>query len=61
MSDLFNRVIPCLLLHEGGLVKTRRFRRPRYVGDPINAIRIFNEKSVDDVLKAVQAAQDAGK
>lgn len=47
---VFNRVIPCLLLQEGGLVKTRQFGRPQYVGDPINAIRIFNEKSVDELI-----------
>lgn len=50
MTGLFNRVIPCLLLQDGGLVKTRRFRGPRYVGDPINAIRIFNEKYVDELV-----------
>lgn len=50
MTDLFNRVIPCLLLQDGGLVKTSRFGRPRYVGDPINAIRIFNEKYVDELV-----------
>jgi len=43
------RVIPCLLLHNGGLVKTVRFRRPTYVGDPINAIKIFNDKEVDEL------------
>ena len=50
MNELFNRVIPCLLLSNGGLVKTARFGRPRYVGDPINAIRIFNEKYVDELV-----------
>ena len=60
MSDLFNRVIPCLLLHEGGLVKTTRFHRPRYVGDPINAIRIFNEKSVDELVVLDIAASRTG-
>ena len=50
MTDLFNRVIPCLLLRDGGLVKTSRFRKPRYVGDPINAIRIFNDKYVDELV-----------
>jgi len=44
------RVIPVLLLADGGLVKTVRFREPRYVGDPINAVRIFNEKQVDELL-----------
>jgi len=45
-----NRVIPCLLLKSGGLVKTIRFGDPKYVGDPINAIRIFNEKEVDELV-----------
>jgi len=44
------RVIPCLLLQDGGLVKTRRFRDPVYVGDPINAIKIFNDKEVDELV-----------
>lgn len=44
------RVIPCLLIHEGGLVKTTRFADPKYVGDPINAVRIFNEKEVDELI-----------
>ncbi len=44
------RVIPCLLLSEGGLYKTRRFGDRKYVGDPINAIRIFNEKEVDELV-----------
>lgn len=47
---LKHRVIPSLLLAEGGLVKTRRFAEPKYVGDPINAIRIFNEKEVDELI-----------
>lgn len=50
MTTVFNRVIPCLLLQNGGLVKTRRFRSPRYVGDPINAVRIFNDKYVDELV-----------
>lgn len=44
------RVIPCLLMSGEGLVKTRRFGDPKYVGDPINAIRIFNEKEVDELM-----------
>jgi cyclase len=44
------RVIPCLLLQDGGLVKTVRFDKPKYVGDPINAIRIFNDKEVDELM-----------
>jgi cyclase len=47
---LHARVIPCLLMRNGGLVKTVRFRDPRYVGDPINAVRIFNEKEVDELV-----------
>ncbi len=44
------RVIPVLLLSNRGLVKTRKFRKPVYVGDPINAIKIFNEKEVDELV-----------
>lgn len=47
---LKHRVIPCLLLRNGGLVKTQMFANPKYVGDPINAIRIFNEKEVDELM-----------
>lgn len=47
---LVARIIPCLLLHKGGLVKTVRFKKPRYVGDPINAVKIFNEKDVDELM-----------
>lgn len=47
---LKNRVIPCLLLRNGGLVKTLKFSDPKYVGDPINAIRIFNDKEVDELM-----------
>ncbi|MEQ6123439.1 AglZ/HisF2 family acetamidino modification protein [Pseudotenacibaculum sp. MALMAid0570] len=43
------RIIPCLLVHDKGLVKTVKFKSPRYVGDPINAVRIFNEKQVDEL------------
>jgi imidazole glycerol-phosphate synthase subunit HisF len=44
------RIIPCLLLQGHRLVKTRRFSDPTYVGDPVNAVRIFNEKEVDELL-----------
>jgi cyclase len=47
---LKKRVIPSLLLKNGGLVKTTKFSKPMYVGDPINAIRIFNEKEVDELM-----------
>jgi imidazole glycerol-phosphate synthase subunit HisF len=43
------RIIPSLLLHDKGLVKTVNFKSPKYVGDPINAVRIFNEKQVDEL------------
>ncbi|MFM2056668.1 MAG: hypothetical protein RLY71_1053 [Pseudomonadota bacterium] len=44
------RIIPCLLVHKGGLVKTVGFDKPKYVGDPLNAVRIFNEKEVDELI-----------
>jgi cyclase len=50
-SDVLRpRIIPCLLVHDGGLVKTVKFRDPKYVGDPINAVRIFNEKEADELI-----------
>jgi cyclase len=47
---LKTRVIPSLLLHKGGLYKTVQFKDPKYVGDPINAIKIFNDKEVDELV-----------
>lgn len=44
------RIIPCLLVHQGGLVKTVGFKDPKYVGDPINAVKIFNEKESDELI-----------
>lgn len=44
------RIIPCLLVSDGGLVKTQRFKDPKYVGDPINAVKIFNEKEADELV-----------
>lgn len=44
------RIIPCLLIKNNGLVKTVQFGSPKYVGDPINAVRIFNEKQVDELI-----------
>lgn len=44
------RIAPCLLVKDGGLVKTQGFGSPKYVGDPINAVRIFNEKEVDEIV-----------
>lgn len=55
------RMIPCLLVKGGGLVKTVRFGEPKYVGDPINAVRIFNEKQVDELIVADIDAAVLGK
>jgi cyclase len=44
------RVIPCLLLKNQGLVKTIKFKKDIYIGDPINAIKIFNDKEVDELV-----------
>lgn len=44
------RIIPCLLVHKGGLVKTQAFKDAKYVGDPINAVKIFNEKEADEMM-----------
>ena len=55
------RVIPCLLLRGAGLVKTVRFKNPKYVGDPINAIRIFNDKEVDELILLDISATPEGR
>ncbi|MFN8429633.1 MAG: AglZ/HisF2 family acetamidino modification protein [Spirosomataceae bacterium] len=47
---LRSRIIPALLIHQKGLVKTVKFSEPKYVGDPINAVKIFNEKFVDELI-----------
>ena len=53
------RVIPCLLLQDRGLVKTVKFKNPKYLGDPINIVRIFNDKEVDDlVFLDIQATRE---
>lgn len=44
------RIIPCLLVHDKGLIKTVNFKSAKYVGDPINAVRIFNEKESDELV-----------
>jgi cyclase len=44
------RIIPCLLVRNGGLVKTVHFEAHKYVGDPINAVKIFNEKEADELI-----------
>lgn len=47
---MIKRIIPCLLLSDGGLVKTVKFKNPKYIGDPINAVKIFNDKEVDELV-----------
>jgi cyclase len=47
---LRSRIIPCLLVHNKGLVKTVKFKDGKYVGDPINTVKIFNEKEVDELI-----------
>lgn len=47
---LRSRITPCLLVHKKGLVKTVEFKEPKYVGDPLNAVKIFNEKEVDELI-----------
>ena len=44
------RIIPSLLIHKNGLLKTINFKDPKYIGDPINVVRIFNEKKVDELM-----------
>lgn len=47
---LLPRIIPCLLVQNKALVKTFQFKDAKYVGDPINAVKIFNEKEVDEII-----------
>ena len=44
------RIIPCLLIQNNGLVKTTKFSNPKYVGDPLNAVKIFNDKEADELI-----------
>lgn len=55
------RVIPVLLLARDGMVKTERFTRPKYLGDPINAVKIFNEKMVDELILLDIEATERGQ
>jgi len=50
MMSYSNRVIPCLLMSGEDLVKTRKFKKPIYIGDPINTAKIFNDKEVDELI-----------
>ena len=54
-------MIPCLLLKEGGLYKTIKFAQPKYVGDPINALRVFNDKEVDEITVLDIGATRSGR
>jgi imidazole glycerol-phosphate synthase subunit HisF len=47
---LMPRIIPCLLIENGGFVKTTRFKNPDYVGDPVNVINLFNRFEVDEII-----------
>jgi len=47
---LRSRITPCLLIKNQGLVKTINFKQPKYIGDPINAVKIFNEKEADEII-----------
>ena len=58
---LYPRIIPCLLVHNKGLVKTTKFKDPKYVGDPLNAVKIFNEKEVDELIVVDIDASRKGK
>lgn len=46
---LYPRITPCLLIHKRGLIKTMKFKESKYVGDPLNAVKIFNEKEADEL------------
>lgn len=56
-----NRLIPCLLLDNGKLVKTQQFHKRVYIGDPINAVKIFNDKEVDELVFLDINATKAGR
>lgn len=58
---LKSRVIPVLLLRNKGLVKTIKFNQPKYIGDPINAVKIFNDKEVDELVFMDIEASKLGK
>lgn len=55
------RILPALLLRNGGLYKTVRFDAPKYVGDPINAVRIFNDKECDELILVDIGATNEGR
>ena len=55
------RIIPCLLLQNGGLVKTKQFGDPTYIGDPVNAVKIFAEKGADELVLLDITASKEGR
>jgi cyclase len=55
------RIIPLLLLHGTGFFKTQRFKDPTYLGDPLNILKIFNEKEVDEIAIVDIDATPAGR
>jgi cyclase len=55
------RIIPTLLIHNKGLVKTCQFKNPVYLGDPVNAVKIFNEKEVDELVISILTLQKTEK
>ena len=58
---LHPRIIPCLLIQNKGLIKTIKFKDPKYIGDPLNAVKIFNEKEVDEIIVLDIDATSLGK
>jgi cyclase len=58
---VLKRIIPVLLLSDGALVKTQKFADPKYIGDPINAVKIFSEKEADELVFLDISASRAGK
>lgn len=58
---LRSRIIPCLLIKDDYLVKTVNFTNEKYVGDPLNAVKIFNEKFVDELMIIDISASSSGK
>ena len=56
-----NRIIPCLLIYDDDLVKTVKFKKPTYLGDPVNTAKIFNDKEVDELIVIDISAQKRKK
>lgn len=57
---LIERLIPCLLVESGGLCKTVRFKKPTYLGDPVNAVKIFSDKEADEIVVVDIGATPSG-